>query len=200
MINLPNMAENITFEENGHIYRMGNMIIPSVTQIMKPIVDYSMINQNVLSYAADRGIEVHFAVEKFLKYAYISKLDSEAQLYFEQFLAWFGDNHYFREDFACEILGYNKTYNVCGTMDIIRQDEKGEYHLIDIKTGSVADIDTWSVQAAGYELICKGYGIKLKSKTVLQLSQTDYKLFQCTEQVGTFFNCLGIYNFLKNKH
>lgn len=198
MINLPNMAQDITFKEEGHVYHMGAIVIPSITQIMKPIYNFNGINANVLQYAADRGTEVHFSIEKFLKYNYISKLDSDAQPYFEQFLNWFNDNHYFREDFLCEIPGYNKTYNICGTLDIIRQDDEG-YHLIDIKTGSVADIDVWSVQAAGYELICKGHDIKLRSKTVLQLSPDGYKVYQCSEQSGIFLMCLGIYNFNKNK-
>lgn len=199
MINLPNMAQDITFEESGHVYKMGNMIIPSVTQLMKPIYSFDGINANVLLYAAERGTAVHFAIEKFIKYGYISKLDSEAQQYFEQFINWFNENHFIRDDFLCEIPGYNKTYNFCGCMDLIYQDKKGDLHLCDIKTCAVADIEVWSVQQSAYDMIAKSYGINIKHKEVLQLSQTDYKLFQCSDQIGAFMYCMGIYNFLKNK-
>jgi hypothetical protein len=197
MITLPNMQGDMTFQEDGHIYSIGTMIVPSVTKIIAPLYDFSGINSEVLSYAANRGTEVHYAIEKFIKYGYQSKLDSDAQPYFEQFLKWYESQPISRLDMCCEIIVYNKTYNYSGCVDIIIYDGTN-YHLWDIKTSAVADIDTWAVQLSGYALACKEYKITFKTRNVLQLATDTYKTFKADNVDGIFLSCLNIHNY-KNK-
>ena len=60
------MAE-LTFDPEKHIYRLDGFIIPSVTQVMKPLSDekYKDVDQEVLDAAAKRGTAVHSACEFF---------------------------------------------------------------------------------------------------------------------------------------
>lgn len=199
MLKLPNMAKDVTFEPEEHIYRMGTMIIPSVSNIISPLHDFSAINASVLENAANRGKEVHYAVEKFLRYGYMSNLDNECQPFFEQFVAWFKKNNYDPENFACEVIGHEPVYNFCGTIDIIMFDKKaGIYRIIDLKTGSVATIKPWKIQISAYALIAKRYGIVCKNNIILHLSPDGYNELTCDNQDGIFFSCLTIYNYINN--
>lgn len=199
MLTLPNMAKDIKFEEDGHRYMLGTMQLPSVTQLLKPLYDFSSINPIVLENAAKRGTEVHYAIEKYIKYGYLSTLEGDAQLYFEQFLLWGKDNNVNRENFACEIIVYCKTYNFTGCIDLIYKDTQDKYHLLDIKTSSVADTKTWSVQLSGYALACKEYGITFDSYKVLQLATDSYRTHLLHTQDGIFLSCLNIHNYINSK-
>jgi hypothetical protein len=193
------MAKDLVFNEDGHVYTIGSMVIPSVTQIISPLYDFGGVNPSVLKYAAERGTEVHFAVEKFIKYGYESRLDSDAQRYFMQFLEWFKGKKFNRLDFACETMVYNKAYNYCGTIDLIWYDEiEKEYTLFDIKTSSATDIKTWSVQLTAYAKACEEYGILIKHINVIQLAEDSFKELTATNELGVFLSCLNIYIY-KNK-
>ena len=56
-------AERFTFDPIEHIYRFDGQRVPSVTQILEPLIDYSGVPNGVLQYAADRGTAVHLATE-----------------------------------------------------------------------------------------------------------------------------------------
>lgn len=55
------MQEPLTFEADSHTYRVGGTRLPSVTEILAPIVDYSMVPPDVLAAAAEFGRNVHLA-------------------------------------------------------------------------------------------------------------------------------------------
>lgn len=56
-------AERFTFDADSHTYRFDGERIPSVTQILEPLIDYSGVPNGVLQHAADRGTAVHLATE-----------------------------------------------------------------------------------------------------------------------------------------
>ncbi|MEJ7804307.1 MAG: hypothetical protein WKG03_00075 [Telluria sp.] len=53
----------LTFDEARHEYRYDGEIIPSVTGILKPLVDYSMIDPDRLRAASELGTMVHHTTE-----------------------------------------------------------------------------------------------------------------------------------------
>ena len=49
----------LTFDEATYIYRIDGVIVPSVTQILRPLYDFSAIPRDVLAKAAAFGTAVH---------------------------------------------------------------------------------------------------------------------------------------------
>lgn len=55
----------LTFDEATHTYRLDGVVLPSVTTIMKPLYDFSFVNELTLEIASKRGVEVHKACEMY---------------------------------------------------------------------------------------------------------------------------------------
>lgn len=53
----------LTFEECAHVYRLAGVVVPSVTQILKPLTDLSGIPRDVLEAKRDLGSRVHLACQ-----------------------------------------------------------------------------------------------------------------------------------------
>jgi hypothetical protein len=53
----------LVFDEARHEYRYDGVLVPSVTGILKPLVDYSAINPEVLARASALGTLVHQTTE-----------------------------------------------------------------------------------------------------------------------------------------
>lgn len=54
-------ARDLTFDEASHTYRLGGVLLPSVTTILKPLVDFSGIPADVLEAKRRLGSDVHLA-------------------------------------------------------------------------------------------------------------------------------------------
>jgi hypothetical protein len=55
--------DELLFEPDTHEYRHRGMVVPSVTQLLAPLVDFSGIPPENVEYARLRGEAVHFACE-----------------------------------------------------------------------------------------------------------------------------------------
>lgn len=53
----------LTFDAEKHEYRVDGQVVPSVTQILRPLMDFSFVRPDVLQAAADFGTAVHRACE-----------------------------------------------------------------------------------------------------------------------------------------
>ena len=53
----------LQFEPEQHVYTLDGQVLPSVTQILEPLVDYSKIPFHVMENARQRGEYVHNACE-----------------------------------------------------------------------------------------------------------------------------------------
>lgn len=51
----------LEFEKASHVYRLDGRVVPSVTQILQPLNDFSMVNPGVLEAAREFGNHVHQA-------------------------------------------------------------------------------------------------------------------------------------------
>jgi len=55
--------DTLTFEERTHTYRVAGVVVPSVTQILRPLMAFEGIPPAVLEAKADLGRRVHFACQ-----------------------------------------------------------------------------------------------------------------------------------------
>lgn len=53
----------LTFDPDKHEYRFGGVVVPSVTQILRPMMDLDHVDPDVLRRAQDFGTAVHLACE-----------------------------------------------------------------------------------------------------------------------------------------
>ena len=76
----------LTFEEEKHQYFLDDSLIPSVSEILKPIHEriYGKVNSKVLKKAAERGTKIHRAIEFMSKYD-LKKFDEEISGYLEAY-------------------------------------------------------------------------------------------------------------------
>lgn len=77
----------VVFREEDHTYWKGNTRLPSVTEILRPMVDFRFVRDDVLQWKSDLGSAVHRAIELHLldDLEYDSLVGDVAQ-YFDQFL------------------------------------------------------------------------------------------------------------------
>lgn len=145
----------LTFDEATHTYRWNGVRVPSVTQIMAPLHDWSRVPPAVLRAAQERGTYVHKLTEAYD----LGLLDEAAMLAdpqharFHGYLrAWkaFLQDHDPRW-FAIEQPMYSARLKYAGTPD-----RRGSLHgsmpgvwTIDIKTATDAH-EPWGVQTAAY--------------------------------------------------
>lgn len=54
---------SFSYDAEAHVYRIDGKIVPGITQIIKPLVDYSMVPPHILENAANFGRAVHRMVE-----------------------------------------------------------------------------------------------------------------------------------------
>ena len=122
-----------TFEEEKHQYFLDDSLIPSVSEILKPIHEkiYGKINPKVLKKAAERGTKIHRAIEFLSKYK-LSKFDGEISGYLEAYKK-FRSDYLTWELLHSEYRTYHKSLLYGMTIDEVYKPEKGIV-LLDIKT------------------------------------------------------------------
>lgn len=137
----------LTFDPEPHVYRFNGDVIPSVTQILEPLIDYGSVPGAILDHAAQRGTAVHLATEFYddddLDEATI---DPEILPYVE---AW----RTFREEsgFAVlqsEVRVYSARHRYAGTVDTIGLLD-GRLAMVEKKTTAILHPAT-AVQVTAY--------------------------------------------------
>lgn len=187
---------NLTFQEQGHIYRMNGIEIPSVTQIIKAggLADFSNVNPEILDRSIQFGNAVHKAVELKCK----DTLDNNSVdnaikghiLQWERFCADFHFESEIQEHKFFHKLGY------AGTIDHIGKIGQNGV-LVDIKTGSVKCADI--VQVCAY-----GLAVYADRLLIVYLDDDKYKIIEpkrqerrAAEQI--FLSALSLYNYRKKE-
>lgn len=211
----------IEFDSATHTYTVDGKIMPSVSDIIAPLSDFSDISPATLEYAAARGTAVHSACEQ-LDYGIdiedIEELDPETAPYVQAYIAW-------KRDFQVEVLHseykvYSDFYEVCGTLD--RVVEFGSDHtpwIVDLKTTATFNYSNalkWHQQLWLYdELLSEQEGKEVGTFrfAILQLKKdgsyrfvNDCDLFDAIRKkypgyspYGTMHNLLEIYNTKKGR-
>lgn len=137
----------IYFDDDAHRYTMGDVVVPSVTQILKPWSKFGMVPAHILKPASERGKAVHLAChlddeddldEDSLDDSILPYLTGWRQFKAEQ---GFVPTH-------VEQQVYCKKYGFAGTLD--RRGIRAHTHplLLDIKSG--VECPTHGPQTAAY--------------------------------------------------
>ena len=157
----------LVFEPQTHTYRLDGMVIPSVTQIMKPLSDaeYSAIDPAVLDNAARRGTAVHAACELYGLYG-VADVQPEYQGYIDAFLKWVDQ---LKPTFIyTERAIWHKQLLYAGTLDLVAE-IGGIKMLVDYKTTSQINDMLTKVQLEAYRRALETHGIEVEGKAILQL-------------------------------
>ena len=136
----------LTFDDESHTYRHGDKVVPSVTQVLSRLHDFSMVPRDVLAVACERGTYVHSLCEFHDQNdldpesigEYGGYLDAWIQFCADNKAAWSG----------IEVRGYSERFGFAGTCDR-HGTLNGTDYVLDIKT-SIAPHRAWAMQLAAY--------------------------------------------------
>ena len=173
---IPDFPE-LTFDEGEHIYRLNGEVIPSVTQVMKPLnqAKYDGISEKTLDNAARRGTTVHNSIENYIKYEFVD-CPLEHRPYVEAFVKWWELMH--PMVIGSEVRVYHKLLQYGGTIDLVCE-ISGELWLIDYKTTYAVSKITCGVQLEAYKQALNSHGVRIVHKAILHLQKTgQYKLIE----------------------
>lgn len=122
-----------------------------VSDIIRPFVDFSHIDPEVLQRKADLGSQVHEAIDDFLKGSFPC-LSRKALGYFDSFRQWFYTLH--PRFLVTEQRYYHKELRLTGQIDaiVVMPHEKVPV-LVDYKTSSQESPVSWSMQAHLYKML-----------------------------------------------
>ncbi len=194
--------EDLAFIDEKHEYSVNGFIVPSTTEVMKPLSDrtYRTVDDSVLSKAAARGTKIHEAMENYMLYG-IEDIDKEHQGYLDGFKRWVD----FRkpQPVATEYRMYHKTLRYAGTLDLLA-DIGGELALVDYKSTSVLLPMLTRVQTESYKKGVESWGVCIQRKLVVQVKKDgSYKEemheLHDAEAWRVFCSLLEVSNYIK-KH
>jgi len=172
---------------------------PTVTQILGLLQDWSMVDPQVLAWAAEKGTKVHRICESIaMNLMLMEEITPEIEGYIESFSKWFT---FVDEILLVEERLYSDKWHFSGKPDIIVRIGKLIY-LPDLKT-PLGMQPTWQGQGAAYRhLAAEDRGIHTDHVGSLRLRK-DGKMPIFNESTDTerdlhaFFNGVQFYNYFK---
>jgi len=189
----------LTFDPVEHVYTVGTQRVPSVTQTLAPLVDYSQVPPAVLKRAQELGTAVHLMTELYDR----DDLDTDnlSQELLPYLTAWMR----FRAEtgFVPELIEqrfHHPALRFAGTLDrtgIIG----GRRAVLDIKKMLRLE-PVVGVQLAAYKELCIKNGVHVEDRYGLGLrADGTYRLvpFKDTQDWPVFLSLLTLRNF-KEKH
>lgn len=191
----------MTFNESKHIYiDDGGRIVPSVTQILKPLSQrvYGDINDNILKAAAEKGTEVHKAIELFNSCGAVD-IQEEYRGYLDAYIVWFEKNKV--KPIYCEKMLKHNLLNYAGTIDMICQIGDKTY-VVDFKTTTVLHDKIVLPQLMAYQEMAQDNGIVINDVLALQLRKEGiqnahhYGFEEKKKAYDIFMSCLKIEKYL----
>lgn len=100
------MIPGLEFDKELHVYKLDGVVIPSCTQLIKPLIDYSHVPDEVLERKRQIGSALHTAIELYHEGTLDeSTIDPAVQGYFDGWLRWELD-HGTGADYAMRVLGF----------------------------------------------------------------------------------------------
>ncbi len=178
------------------------MIYPSVTKILQPYADFSMIKPDVLQAASERGTAVHDACFAYATGIPSFGMDDSVKGYFESFRTWF--DKMVSEVLLCEERIIDDALGFHGEPDLVVKAKNGETLLIDIKT-PVTKSKSWRLQMAGYaHLIRRIKDIPINRIGSLRLSpdggtpKMDWYDGSRDQDFNVFMSALNVYRYFNS--
>ena len=157
-----------TFDESTHTYRdVGGVKVPSVSEVIAPLSDFSGVHPELLKRACDYGSNLHKTIELYLSAELDEEnLDPHLNNVLEQFKAWVPS--FKEDDWIIEKPCFHPGLKYAGTPDIVCF---GEF-ILDVKSRKCDPIKD-ILQLAAYEAF---YGKPGSHRLiVLELYEDRYK-------------------------
>lgn len=191
--------DTIAFDEATHTYRVRGQIVPGVTSILQPLVDFSGIPPAVLAAKADLGTRVHLACE-------LDDQDDLDEASVEGDVApYLAAYRRFRAEVRPEILlnerrVYHKTWHYCGTADRAMRIQ-GLNWMVDLKTCFTTPMSA-GPQTAAYARavehmklldIHKRGALRLRPDGTYRLDELNH-----SNDWSCFLACLTLRSFMEN--
>lgn len=185
----------LEFDKPTHTYRWNGQIVPSVTQVLAQLSDFSMVRPDVLERKRQIGQWVHKAIELDLA----DDLDEES--IGDDWRGYFNGWRKFRAESgfvasASEQQVYSEKYRFAGTLDLAGELPKAGTAIIDAKCTTMI-YPTVGPQVAAYS---EAAGCPKAKRFALQLSPDGkYELHPLTDRgnFGVFLAALTLHNWRK---
>ncbi len=144
--------DNFKFIEETHEYFLNDKRIPSVSNIIKPLVNYGHINPVVLANKAALGTEFHRVIGlHFTKELDVDSIEERLTLPYQAFCKWeAGTNLGISQ--AVEVKKYHKRLLFAGTPDLVTDTDLYDFKL------RIYNKTTDPLQLAGYALLVDRLG------------------------------------------
>lgn len=186
---------DLLFDEDSHTYMRNGKVLPSVTQIIRPINEFDeAISEEILEYASQRGRAVHKACEIIDRgESFAEPLDEVIVPYVDAWNLFVKENHVTitqtEQRLYHPVMHYAGTFDAVGTID-------GQGWLFDRK--AVAQLHpAIGVQLAGYEGLL---GRKVR-RAAVQLKPNGRYVFQeyaNKSDFAVFTALLTVHNWKEN--
>ena len=182
------------FDEPTHTYTLGTQVLPSVTQVLQPLQDFSMITPAVLEHARNRGVAVHRCVQLDIKNDLVEEsVSPEIAGYLAAWRKFRSECQIAEADFGePERPLFHPALKFAGTPDVPLY-LNGRWAVLDIKTAAGLG-STWPIQTAAYQelinvntkklehIIRDRYSLRLREDGAYRLEQYkdrgDWGVFQ----------------------
>ncbi len=137
-----------TFDEKTHTYYLDGVKIPSVSEIIAPLYDFSSVSPAKLENAAHYGKAVHKTIELFLSGTIDhDKLDDKLKQPLEEFKGFIANEVINGNIISVETKCYSNKLKFAGTIDLIT-----DMGIIDIKTRKYSP-KTDDLQLTAYSIL-----------------------------------------------
>lgn len=188
------MSDALHFDEADHVYSVGGVVLPSVTQLLKPIApDFSMVPPDVLERKRALGVAVHLACE-LLDNGELDDLDEVLVPYVD---AW----QLFKQQTGALILLneqrlHHPALMYAGTLDRLASLLGGVW-MLDIKTAA-EPAPVYGPQLAGYTELLRANDKALREPirrgTVHLRPDGTYRLHEYKQpnDLAAFMACLSL--------
>lgn len=182
-------AAELTFDAASHVYRHGGRVVPSVTQVLGILNDFSDIHPDRLEAARLRGQHVHSMIDLDNRGELDEEaLDGELLPYLNQWRLFLRESGF--QVIASEHRIFHKTLRYAGTCDsLIGQ---GTTWVLDVKSGAIPR--TVGAQLAAYQMALDP---RPRRRLCLALTANNYRLHECRglSDFALFQSCLNVWRF-----
>jgi hypothetical protein len=180
------------FTAEPHSYHLDGVRLPSVSEVIAPLVDYSMVPAETLAFAASRGKAVHLACEM------LDMLDLDEDSVDPRIAGYVDGYRKFLLDFSpqwgiIEAPMYHPSLLYAGTPDRFGV-AGGVRAVVDLKS-IAAETPAVFVQCSGYDLMIEERdGVRADEMWALYLKPDGtYRLRTSKRDEQTFLGCLRHY-------
>jgi len=189
----------LEFDQPTHVYRLDGRVVPSVTQVLDPLLELDGIPRAVLEAARIFGTHVHEACHLMVRGELDwARLDPELVPYVEGACKFLKDSGF--TVIASELRVASAKLGCAGTLDLAGVLHRSEC-ICDWKSTAVMP-PTVGPQTAAYEEFYRAErGGRPRKRFCVQLKPNDYRIYPLTDSsdYSIFLSALNLYHWRRKR-